>query len=198
MGTDRSDIDHPCPCGSGVINVEQESPDHPWATASQIHYSGTLKCGECAKTYAIVNEGSGIRPYLTMKADLEAQDEARAEYWTLDRKFRQHALATSLEPRLIAEIDQALAKSMAAAHRVLTNYGLAYESLASYRKHPTDGATAVAAASGYTMAKIGTTLGATAEERAAFATVNAKLDELSSVRRKPTPVVKTGHPWMRA
>lgn len=198
MGTDRYDIDRPCPCGAGTINVEQESPDHPWARASQTHYSARLDCRACAATYVVVHSVGGSRPYLTLKTEMDAKGDARAEHRILEEKFRQHDLARSLEPALIAEIDQALAKSMAAAHRVLVSYGLTYESLPSYRKRPVDGAAAVKSASGARMARIGETLGATEAERAAFTKVRRKLDELFSASQKSTSVVKTGHPWLKA
>ncbi len=198
MGTDRSDVDSPCLCGKGTINVETESPDHPWARESQTSWMGSLLCDVCAETYVVVNDYYSSRPFLALKADVEARDNARAEHSILSEKFRNHPLAKSIEPALIDEIDTARAKSMAAAHRVLEKYKLTYESLASYRKRPTTGEETVAAARGDTLASIGETLGATDEHRAAFKKVRMKLDQLQDAARMNIKPVKSGHPWMKA
>jgi len=198
MGTERDNLKQPCLCGAGTINVEQESPDHPWGNASQIHYHGTLNCSVCAQTYAVENGWSGTKPYLALKAEVEARDSAKMEYRALEKKFREHDLVKGLEPALIDAIDGALAKSKAAAHRLLVKYGLTHESLAIYRKRTKDGAQAIGAASGHAMARIGKTLGATEADRAAFAKVDQKLDELLDAGHKAPARVKTGHLWLQA
>ncbi len=198
MGTDRYDIDHPCPCGVGTINVEQESPDHMWARPSQTTYTAKLNCDVCAETYSVVQSWGMGQPYLALKSEVDARANAKADYWSLDKKFRQHEAATRLEPALIAEIDAALAKSMAAAHRVLSSYGLTHDSIVSYRKNPVNGAKAVSAASGYTMAQIGETQGLTEEHRAACTKVRRRLDELHAASHQSIKPVPTGHKWLKA
>jgi hypothetical protein len=197
MGTDRDDLTRPCPCGQGSIKVVQESPDHPWARADQTSYTGFLKCDECAEQYAIADNFGG-RPFLALKIELEAKDTAKGEYWALDKAFRVHALAKSIEPTLVAEIEAATSKSKVAAHRVLQKHRLTSESIATYRKSPRPAETYVEGASGYRMAAIGETLAATEQERAAFGKVRQQLDDLRAAETKKLEPVVTGHPWLEA
>lgn len=196
--TDKTDRDSSCPCGKGTIRVVQETPDHPYAKESQTSYTAYLKCDECAKTYCIVDDAFASGPYLGVKTEVEARDNARAEFFIMSRKFAEHPLAKSIQPAIIAEVDTARLKSKAEAWRVLNKYKLTTDSQATFTKRPKTGAEALKQASGEKLAKIGETAGETEQDRAAFANVSAKLAELHSAGYGKLQRIKTGHPWLEA
>lgn len=196
--TDKTDLDCLCPCGKGTIRVVQEMPDHPWARESQTSYTASLKCGECAKAYSIVDDVFASRPYLGIKTEVDARDNARGEFFSMSRKFAEDPLAKSIQPAIIDEVDTARLKSKAEAWRVLKKYGLTNDSQATFSRRPKTGAEALKQASGEKLAKIGETAGKTDEERAAFAKISAKLAELHEAGWVKVQRVKTGHPWLEA
>lgn len=197
MATDDVvDIDSPCPCGGGNITVTQTSPDHPWATASQIHYSATLNCLKCSSEFVVRNEYSGNQPWLARKVDVAARSDAEAAHRLASEAFAKSDLAQILVPLIVADIDSQ--KSRAAKHRVLTKYHLAHESYSTYLKYPYDGAKAVQRISGDRLAEIGADFQFAGIDPTPF---KVKAIELEALQKKiwatQIPAVKTGARWMR-
>ena len=197
MATDDVvDIDSPCPCGEGTITVTQTSPDHPWATASQIHYSATLNCPKCSAELVVQNKYSGNHPWLARRADITARSDAERAHRFASDTFAKSELAQSLVPLIVADIDSQPSK--AAKHRALTKYRLAHESYATFLKFPYDGAKAVQRLSGDRLARIGAGFQFAGIDPTPFKAKAAELEALqSAISATQVPAVKTGARWMR-
>lgn len=185
-----------CLCGKGTIEIEQRSPDHPWARESQTSYSARLDCGECAKLYVVHNEW-GKFPALLRKADVEAQDDARAVRKAAEAKLAESSQGRRLVQRIVSVIDAQ--PSVAARYRTLKRFKLIYNSEATYRKHPIGGEEAMSRISGAALAGIGSLPDMGGTDTDFFKEKATEIERLSNAERslEPRPV-KTGDSWMRA
>lgn len=185
-----------CLCGKGKIEIEQRSPDHPWARDSQTSYTARLDCGECAKLYVVRNEW-GEFPALLRKSDVTAQENARADREAAEAKLAESNEGQLLVRRIAAVIDAQ--PSVAARYRALKRFNLIHNSEATYRKHPIGGEEAVKRISGTALARIGSLPDMGGTDTDFFKEKATAIDKLYSAERslEPRPV-KTGDSWMRA
>lgn len=186
----------PCQCGKGTIEIEQRSPDHPWARESQTSYSAKLDCDECAKLFVVRNEW-GKYPTLLRKADVAAQVNARADREAVEARVAESSEGKRLVRRIVSVIDAQ--PSVAARYRELKRFNLIHNSEATYRKHPIGGKEAVKRISGGSLARIGSLPDMGETDAEFFKEKATEIEKLYNAERslEPRPV-KTGDSWMRA
>ena len=128
MGTDRSlSYRGPCPCGSGEVEVEFCTPDHPWPTKSK-WFENNITCEKCEAKYAFVEQNNryGLvdkREIREGKKRYEAHNAAKADLLGSPQ-------AREVVSKFIILLDGQ--RSMAACHRLLSSHHLVYESYGTF------------------------------------------------------------------
>jgi hypothetical protein len=137
MGTDRSRAYHgPCPCGSGEIEIEFCTPDHPWPTNSN-WFEPRISCEACTAKYTFEEQGNQYG--LVEKREVEERKKRYAAYKTAQADLLSSPQAKELTSRFISLINSQ--RSIAAIHRLLILHKLVYESYSTFLKRWSDAET---------------------------------------------------------
>ena len=195
--TEHTTIESPCPCGNGAIAVTRSEPDHGYVRPNQIGYAAKIKCRQCSESYEIRDGDYGRFPWLVLRSEADRQRAARAKLAALEAEVKDSDATARLRARIVVEVDGQ--PSMAAAHRVLTRFGLAPEAVWTYRKQPYGGEEAVRRAGSSGFARIGSMPEMGRADTPAFNWWAKELEELEKEVRwlEPAPV-ETGGTWLRA
>ena len=131
MGTDRVQAyKGKCPCGSGVINIQFCTPDHPWPTNSK-WFESKIDCEKCTKRYSLEEQG---QYYGLVERNEVVERERRYEtYKNAQDDLMSSKHVQEIIGKFIDLLDEQ--RSMAACHRILSGNGLIYESYSTFIKH---------------------------------------------------------------
>ena len=131
MGTDRSQAYRgPCPCGSGEVNIQFCTPDHPWPTKSK-WFESRIICEKCAETYSLEEQGQYYG--LVEKREVLERGKRYEAYKTAQDNLMASQQAQEVISKFTVLLDSQ--RSMAACHRLLSAYRLIYESYGTFTKH---------------------------------------------------------------
>ena len=131
MGTDRSQAYHgPCPCGSGEVDIQFCTPDHPWPTKSK-WFESRIICKKCAETFSLEEQGQ----YYGLVEKREVLDRERR--YEAYKTSQDNLMASQQAQEVISKFTVLLdsQRSMAACHRLLSTHRLIYESYGTFTKH---------------------------------------------------------------
>lgn len=194
--TDRTTIESPCLCGKGKIAVTCSQPDHGFARLSQIDYTAKIACEPCGERYEIRDGRYNAYPWVVKRTDADRQREAADKLAALESAVMGSDATLRLRHRIVAEVDGQ--PSMAAAHRVLRRFGLAYETVSTYRKRPYGGEEATRHIGAAAIVRIGSLADMGTSDTLAFEAWAADLELLEDeVRRLEPAPVETGAVWLR-
>lgn len=174
----------PCPCGKGEIVVEHCTPDHPWARDNQGWYNNTLSCEECELQYEIFQKEKSEKGRLVLREQAKRVRDATEKWHQTLRKIE----ASPAFKRLSTQLDRTLGeqRSAAAAHRLLVQAKLTYDSIGQYCRR------------GYKLSALHASEALTLF-REHDADLEAMIAEASSYHKlmRETPVaIKTGNPGL--
>lgn len=130
MGTDRSQAYHGlCPCGSGEIEIDFCTPDHPWPTKSN-WFEPRMSCQACAAKYQFEEQNGQYG--LVERREIKGREKRYEAY----KSARAELLASPEASEIISRFVQLLdaQPSMAAAHRLLASKKLVYDSYGTFIK----------------------------------------------------------------
>ena len=131
MGTDRVQAYRgKCPCGSGVIDIQFCTPDHPWPTNSK-WFEPKIDCAKCTKLYSLEEQGQYYG--LVEKQEVLERERRYETYKNAQENLMSSKQAQEVIRKFIDLLDEQ--RSMAACHRILTGNGLIYESYSTFTKH---------------------------------------------------------------
>jgi len=130
LGTDRTEYHREaCPCGGGHLVIEWHEPDHSYQTSSG-NWAYFIKCETCDRAYVLTSQDGSV--ILVRRADVEQRRALEREGRDLCEKIMRSPHARLLRQELEKLLDEQ--RSMAAAHRVLTESGVIYAySIARFR-----------------------------------------------------------------
>lgn len=131
MGTDYDEFRKPCPCGQGTIRIERSSPDHPWVSAYNVHWSAGIECPTCQQTYTIDGTDQAMR--IVRRADVAAVTAQRSAYDAASRQFMASATVVAIKRDFAVFLDDMA--SVAAVHRHLEANGMAGYAIGTFRKN---------------------------------------------------------------
>lgn len=177
--------------------MTRSEPDHGYVRTHQIGYAGKIRCGPCAQRYEIRDGEFSEFPWLVLRSEARLQRAAATTLAELEMEVEGSEAAAQLRARIVAEVDGQ--PSMAARHRVLTQFGLARESVWTYRKRPYGGEEALRWAGAALLAQIGAVSEMGKVDASQFGRWAHELEKLEERVRKLEPApVKTGGTWLRA
>jgi hypothetical protein len=130
VGTDRSRAYYgPCPCGSGEIEIDFCTPDHPWATKSN-WFEPRISCEQCAKKYTFEEQDNQYG--LVDKREIKERENRYEAY----RAAKSDLLSSPQAKKALSGFIKLLdgQPSMAAAHRLLSAQGLVHGSYGTFIK----------------------------------------------------------------
>ena len=195
--TERTTIGSPCPCGQGSIAVTRTEPDHGYVRASQISYSAEIACAECDGVYEIRKGEYDAYPWVARVSDAERQRMAQERLTAVEAEVMASDEVGRLRRRIVAVVDGQ--PSMAAMHRVLRRFGLAWETVSTYRKRPYGGEEALRYSGASVFARIGSLADMGQADTSLFEGWARRLDSLEQeVRNLEPEPVQTGGTWLRA
>ena len=195
--TEHTTIKSPCLCGDGAIAVTRSEPEHRYVRANQIGYAAELACALCEERYEIRDGEYDAYPWVVTRSEAERQRVASAKHAALEAEVMESDEVARLRSRIVAEVEGQ--PSMAAAHRVLKRFGLAFESVWTYRKRPYGGGEALRHADAGVLARIGSMVDMGQADAPVFKAWEMGLQRLADdvLKLEPAPV-KTGAAWLRA
>jgi hypothetical protein len=116
-----------CPCGVGEIRITTTSPDHPWVTAYNVHHSYAMLCKLCDDQYMI--DDSGL---VYLRSEKLARQEADSQLRHAQKEFDSLPAVIEVREAFGTYLD---GLRRTAAHRLLTEHGLEYGSIGSFRRN---------------------------------------------------------------
>lgn len=130
MGTDRHLMwEGACLCGKGTLRVDHCEKDHPYATAQDEWYEGSVHCDTCGPKYELrkVDRSFGLFDHWITARN----DAALRAAWERRSKVLADAKAQGWYKKLASLLDDQ--SSHAARHRLLGDAGFYVPNIAKFR-----------------------------------------------------------------